>query len=304
MTAGGNSPPDHWCFDGPCHAPSLAGDAVVDVVDQLRALIPGWALRPIPSGPPDAEHLAMNRCDGGILLSGGAMARAELVPNAFSAAYHIAGRVFETLAESLPGGLVLHAGAIALGDGAFAFAGPSGTGKSCLGAAFAQAKVRLLGDDRIVVATYEAECRAHPLGLAQKLRLPLPREIANRLQPLLGQRANRRIADSLFLGWDPAVQIAPGASVPLRRIFLLRRDGADPAASIPLSRPEALHGLLENSAAPGGPARHLAAVHAMLERVPVTMLSYESCFDALQAILRACLNNNAAATGDRDGAAL
>ena len=310
MTAGGPVPPDRvlpdwWGFDDSRHALIVAGDAAMAVIDELTALMPGWPTHRVQTRPPGATPLMIRHRDNGILLSGGPTPGEEWVPDTFSAAYHIAGRAFEVLAGAQPHGLVLHAGAIFTPDdassGAIAFAGPSGTGKSCLGAAFALAGIRLLGDDRIVVSTSAAACQAHPLGLAQKLRLPLPEEIADRMAPLVSGRAARRFGDSLFLGRDPIIQAPRGAPVPLRQIFLLRRDGTAPAKTAPLSRPKSLRALLQLSAVPGGSARHLAAVRAVLERISVTPLQYGSCFDAERVILAACRVGDGATAGSCPG---
>jgi hypothetical protein len=66
------------------------------------------------------------------------------------------------LALSLLGKFVLHASAVEIGDGAVAFVGESGRGKSTLAASFATNGYRFLTDDGLVLERDGGECRVMP----------------------------------------------------------------------------------------------------------------------------------------------
>lgn len=285
MTEGGSPPRDVWTFHGLTEPFTVDGDAAVDVFTELDTLLPGWSpVRGQTRGTSQAT-VSLRLEHGTIQVIDRAGTRIESCLDPFSAAYHLSARLFEAIADAHPLGLVLHAGAIMTTTGAIAFAAPTATGKSTLAAACAMAGDQLLGDDRIVVHTNQTTCVAHPLGLAQKLRLPLPEQIADAFKPLLESRRSRRIADSLFLEWDDRAQISFGAPLPLIGIVLLDRDKSAPPRTTRPSTPEAIHDLLKLSATPGDPAQHLAAVRALVDHVTVVKLRYESCFEARDAML-------------------
>lgn len=263
----------------------IGGDAAETVLAELGTLLPGW--RPIPARP-DSDHadiISILEDHDGFHIVDQQRGGTESVPDPFSAAYHVTTRLFEALANSIEPRLVMHAGAVATKAGALAFAAPATTGKSTLGAAFTLAGERLLGDDRIVINIKHSSCEALPLGLAQKLRLPIPPPLAGKFDPLLARRSGRRIADSLFLKWDQNVQIPFGQALPLAKIILLVRDHSSPPRWTRPSKPNAVREILTLSATPGGSSRHLGAARALVEQVPIAILRYESCFEARAAIL-------------------
>ena len=285
--------PSIWTFEGLTEPFTVSGDAAPLVLRELATLLPGWRPAPGEHGAGNAVHITFNQTGNAIHLldSAGQEIGGDFnpSPDPFSAAYRLTAALFEVMAFAQPNGLVLHAGAVMTQNQAIAFAAPSEIGKSILGAACALAGKRLLGDDRIIVSSTGDTSTgnrhmAHPLGLAQKIRLPLPDAIVDEFAPLLSLRPGRRIADSLFLDWDEAVQMPPGKAVPLSALVLLHRDGATPPRMERPSQPQAVRALLQLSAAPGGPTRHLAAVRALVDHVPVTALHYASCFEALDAI--------------------
>lgn len=61
------------------------------------------------------------------------------------------------------GSFILHAGAVNVGQGAILVMGPSGRGKSTLGASFDHAGLALMGDDAMIVSSLDATPRVRPI---------------------------------------------------------------------------------------------------------------------------------------------
>lgn len=141
------------------------------------------------------------------------------------------------LALSGRGHLVLHASAVVLPNGsALAFAGPAGSGKSSLAAAFAGGGARILTDDCLLVEKKGDRWRAVPsypgLRLWPDMLAPLQAHA-----PALGNVAHymgkkRLDATALPFASTPA---------PLAAIYILRRRGARGVlASTPVARATAV----------------------------------------------------------------
>ncbi|HLZ85047.1 MAG TPA: hypothetical protein VKQ54_15895 [Caulobacteraceae bacterium] len=122
--------------------------------------------------------------------------------------------------------LPLHAAAISLAGGAVAFAGPSGAGKSTLAAHFLGRGRGVLADDILAV---DAGGHGGPLALPGLARIRLRAERAAASEP----KASLPISGHAALGaW------------PLRRIYRLRPEGADPPKVCRLRGAEAVGALL------------------------------------------------------------
>jgi hypothetical protein len=265
---------------------AVGGNGAPAVLGELETLLPGWSPRQTDTGATDIT-LSIDTEPSGFRFTEQPRGTVSWEPDSFSAAYALATELFERLVAGSTQGLVLHAGAAVLGGCAMAFAAPTMTGKSTLGAAFSLAGERLLGDERIIARLSGSSPEAIPLGLAQKLRLPIPDTLEPRFRPLLDRRPGRRIADSLFLEWDPETQVTFGEAVPLGGIVILTRDGSVSAACTRVPKARAIREILGLSATPAGPSQHLEVVRALVEQLPVLEVRYGSCFDAREKILDA-----------------
>lgn len=169
------------------------------------------------------------------------------------------------------GVLPLHANAVVSGGEAFAFSGPSGTGKSSLSAYFASTGREILCDDVCVVSFDEAGC---PLAWPGLPRLKLWRDAATRLGYETGG------LESVIDGMDkfhlalPARQLA--GPVPLRGLYLLSRaEHGAPEAPRRLGGREALEAIMANTyrasyLQPMGLAgRHFLQSSALANRIAV-----------------------------------
>lgn len=142
------------------------------------------------------------------------------------------------LVQSKLGKLVFHASAVEVNEGAVAFVGSSGRGKSTLAASFAVNGSRFLTDDGLVVAPGAAEFEAlpgHP-----SIRLWGDSEQA--LMPPAAPRAPSmsRGAKARFLSGEDLVFC--GTARPLRRVYFL---GAGEAERIEIRRMTPAESLVE-----------------------------------------------------------
>lgn len=147
------------------------------------------------------------------------------------------------LALSKLGKLVLHASAVDIDDGAVAFVGESGRGKSTLAASFATNGARFLTDDGLVLEMVGGAYRAMPSH--PSLRLWEDSE-----DSLLGEHARKAPA----LPFTPKSRFFAGEHIafcnrplPLRRVYFLG-DGTRPDAAFErISPSEALIELVRHS---------------------------------------------------------
>lgn len=198
-------------------------------------------------------------------------------------------------AEGVP---VLHASAVALGDRAVAFVGPSGVGKSVLSAELLRLGCGFVADDGLALRRDEDpdergawRCfpgppllRLWPSGLESRLEIP-----AHTLP---------RVHETL----DKRRLLLPGEGarpLPLAAVYALRRE-PEAGGEVRISRcglRDALVRLIEHSvaaapaAALGLSGRRLELLAGVVERVPVRVLRYPSGTDSAARVLEAVLRD-------------
>ena len=134
------------------------------------------------------------------------------------------------LALSARGHVVLHASAVVLPDGrALAFAGPAGSGKSSLAAAFALAGGRILTDDCLPIRPTSGGWSAVPSYPGLRLWPDMLRPLAadrHVLADVAHYTGKKRLTGS-------ALPFASGAA-PLSAVYILRRRGSRAALAVSL----------------------------------------------------------------------
>lgn len=160
---------------------------------------------------------------------------------------------------------IVHAAALIAPDGgAVALVGPTHAGKSTLTLLLAAAGWPILGDDVIAVATGDAGApQAIGLGLAPKLRRPMPPRVAARAGAWADARRAARIGAVDYLHPRSGELAAIDTAAPLRALVRLERDtpaeseGQPRAELRPAGRAEMVRALTDNLFAPdlGGRAR-------------------------------------------------
>jgi hypothetical protein len=169
-------------------------------------------------------------------------------------------------------GLVpLHANAVVVEGGAYAFCGPSGAGKSTLAAHFQKSGYELLCDDVCPVA-FDADDR--PLAWPGVPRLKLWSEAAQALGH--DPAGLDLVADDLEKYHLPVARLGEPRPVPLRRLYVLgRAEEGSGGAIVRLTGRDAMRAVLANTyrgmylPAMGLGARHFGQCAAMLRSIAV-----------------------------------
>ena len=177
----------------------------------------------------------------------------------------------------------LHCGAVTICGTTLVLAGARRAGKSTLVARLsAFPEVDILCDDVLPIA---ADGRAVALGLAPRLRLPLPESAS----PAFRQHVTRWLgpADDRY-GYLPTPNLlSHGKTVPAHVFLLLDRRDEGPARLHGLTEDETLCRLLERSiAGPAGPEPSFAAAHDLAKRLTGMRLVYSDLEEATTLLLR------------------
>ncbi len=198
------------------------------------------------------------------------------------------------LALSKQGRIVFHASAVDTGNGAVAFLGESGRGKSTLAASFASGGQRFLTDDALLLDPAEGSYLVQPSH-------PSIRLWDDSREALLA--ADAELAPPVQ--YTPKARILSGDSLPfcnaarrLRRVYFLG-DGSVEKLTIQSMRPsEAMIGLVKNSFLLDIEAQEMLASHldllAELVALPIYYhLDYPRAFAALPAVCQGILEHSA-----------
>jgi hypothetical protein len=175
------------------------------------------------------------------------------------------------IAALLQGYEVLHAGAVAIGDGVVAISGPSGAGKTSLTLQLVLGGARFFTDDVLPLSVDGDSLLAHPgLGLAsvrvREHALLGPSATAALGEPI-GQTGRAKLHYVLATGDEP---------LPLRALYLLRPAAGDAAGRIrPLPDAEPLQLLTTTFLSQVRRPEHLASLLDVCARLSTTVPVFE-----------------------------
>jgi hypothetical protein len=196
------------------------------------------------------------------------------------------------LALSRQGRLVFHASAVALADGAVAFMGASGRGKSTLTAGFAQGGFRFLTDDGLQLD----ECED---GYLVRPSHPSIRLWKDSQEALVGDRATLgapvQYTSKARILADDSLSFCPEAQT-LRAVYFLGEGGAQSTTFRHLSARETFIELVKNSFLLDIEARDLITAHfdrlSRMVRLPIYYrLDYPRRFELLAGVRQAILKH-------------
>lgn len=258
----------------------------------LDTLTPHWPHRLAGAADgPEPVHVSVIADKGGyrVVTPGGNVA-ALWFADPLSAAHAAAGALIEARLAREPDALAVHAAAVVMGNRALVLMGASQSGKSTLALHLAAAGRVLLGDDRILLSAHEpgVAAIAIALGLAPKVRLPVPHDLGPRFRNFVAARENGRddAAGAAFLALMPGEQAAHGERVPVAALIHLSRQNIGPTRIFPISRSQAVRAIIDQGAAPHLPGGAILALAAKISaRVPTFTLSYSSSRRAADALI-------------------
>ncbi len=192
------------------------------------------------------------------------------------------------------GRLVLHAGAVRVGQEAIAFIGETGRGKSTLTASFHAAGYRLLSDDGIVLAEAQGTTLAQPTYSSLRL---WPEAVAGLFAcaPDLAPMAHYSRKQRVILADAPN-----NTPIPLAAIYVLAPATGEDAASISLTRMspgEACMAIIRNSFQLDVTDRRramglLTVASEIAEQLPVFSLDFPRSFECLPDVREAILGQH------------
>ncbi|MEQ8398835.1 hypothetical protein [Thalassobaculum sp.] len=257
----------------------LRSPAPVGVAEALALAAPGWAVCPSYDG------LSVEPACGRLRVRG--LGVDQLADDAWEAAHWVLAGAIAARVEAMPGALVLNAGAALLADRAVVFAGASHAGKSSMALHLAASGIPLLGDDRLILGIAADPPSATALGLARKVRTPLPDDFSESARRLAaGTRAGHG-GGADVLTWDPSIDRDAGTTAAVVRIVLLRRDPAVQVSRlVGLGAAEAVAQLLPLCGRHAGSAAALLeAVARLVRSVPVQRLEAPNAAAAAECLI-------------------
>ncbi len=266
------------------------------VQEALAKILNGWPPTEAPDDPENPPVSTVVGVGGIHALSSTYLDEPLTGLPAASAACGVIADLGQDYFEERPGCFSLHCGAFTLCDRLIAVTGPKRAGKSTLVARLtAEEDIQVWCDDMLPI---ESDGLATGLGIAPRLRLPLPGHASDRFKAhvarWLGPHDDR-------YGYVCAPTIAPhGARAKLSALIVLDRRAAGPARLHRLGPDAAVHHLLtQNMSDLQSAEKALAKVQSLAERMICLQMVYADLEDAV-ALLRGALGGAAPLDPDLD----
>ncbi len=260
-----------------------------EVVEGLEAILTGWRLRRLPSALSRRQDAQVKRMRTGFAWRSSRMPKPQLWDehppvSAMQVVCDVHDVLFDWFLKANPRHLCLHGAAMRIGGGLVCFPSVQRTGKSTLCVELAARGHTVYGDD--VLAIEPGEGLGVALGIAPRLRKPLPKSVGALLFRFVNERAGPFDRRWVYVGLRES-EIAPlGETAPISAFVLLRR-GARGARLEPVPKSEMLKEiLLQNFAHQVPPVETLDRLMRLTERVPCYRLRYGSVMGAAQLIER------------------
>jgi hypothetical protein len=265
---------------------TIAFTGCPEVAEHLESILYGWRLRR-PSSPTWTPDAHVRRTKAGFVWRSAVMAKPELWDahppvSAMQAVCDVHDVLFDWFLAANPRHLCLHAAAVRIGESLICFPSVQRAGKSTLCVALAARGHTLYCDDVLPVEPKHDFGVA--LGIAPRLRKPLPRSFGANLSRFVARRARPSDRRWTYVNLGPG-EIAPlGESAPIRAFVLLQR-GASRARFEVVSRSAMLEEiLLQNFARKLPPVEILDRLMRLTGRVPCYRLHYGSISGAARLL--------------------
>lgn len=196
---------------------------------------------------------------------------------AVSAACSVIVDAVKAAIEANPSRLCFHCGSVLLGGQLVLLAGPFRAGKSSLIARMAADGHAVFGDD--VLPLDEEDLRGVAIGVAPRLRLPLPASSSKAMRAFVTQWATAQ--DDRYLYFRPPSLAMRGANAPLGAVVLLDRRTDGPAQLLQATEGAALRSLIARNFSRADSAQELLdRLHGVAARLPRFTLRYSSLEEA------------------------
>ncbi len=255
------------------------------LAEALRAAMPGWPLARWPAPAARSRELSAWGEGNGYCQAVAGRSRPRWLPGLATAAGSLIADLIPPFLESRPGMMGLHCAAVEVDGRLVLFPATHRTGKSLLSAAFAEAGYRVFGDD-VLMLTATGEGLA--LGVAPRLRLPLPDLLSPRLRRFIAE--HDAVSDDRYhyLALDGDRLAGHGEARPIGAIVMLERVPGIRAPSLTRLTPgDGLLHLLGQSLAgeDHDPAHLLQRLLPMMQDLPCRLLRYDDPVSAVERVV-------------------
>ena len=284
--------------------PGLDGRIILEnaeeVLSALNDLMTGWVpdvavIHPGTDMPDAAQVLSMVRRSGDRMELHSPWLDAPLEGlQTASATCGVVADIAQAFCNQQAGCLGLHCGAVRINGHLIALTGPSRAGKSTLMSRMtAEADMTVFCDDILPVLS---DGLAYGLGLAPRLRLPLPDSVSDAFCAHVA--ACMGPSDSRY-AYLCGPNIAPhGTRAAIGALIVLARGADCPARLHRMEASEAVqHMVRQNISAPGEGRAHFDQVTRMAQNLPCLKLVYSDLEDAVALLRRAFGADSLAASG-------
>ncbi len=274
---------DSLCLAGPRSAIALAGDLAL--AREAAPLYAAWP-RAGPDGsaaaavPPSGLDLSREGKDWRLSPRGAAV-ESQSFAQGYEACNGLIGGLIGEYVVQDPGLVSVHAAAALTGAGVLVAVADAFAGKSTLATALAWQDCPLVCDDRVVIVA-GPPVQARALGLAAKMRLPLPDDLPPSFREFIGAATLPHWPGIAALALDGRHQCPFGREAPVAAWLLPARDPARTGVDLePVERAAVVRALAEQTFAPHLPVADLLRRCATLaEAAPCYRLRYAASAEA------------------------
>lgn len=247
----------------------------------LQAAAPDWPFRRVRSSDPPAAEVGKRNGRYVIKLP----EEEEIEASAVAAACSVICDVAMAFADERPDQLSLHCAAVLVAGRLVVMPSRSHAGKSTLVARLAADGHAVFGDDMLLVDRQDEHGIA--LGVAPRLRLPLPRHAGDAFAAFVARHSGARDRRYLYLDMPPSLLARRGDIAPVGAVVLLDRQAEGPARLWRAPANAAIQALIrQNVTLCAAPADLLRRAAALIGRVPCLTMAY-SDLDEAAALFRA-----------------
>ncbi len=279
-------------FDGIARPVALVGCG--HLLPILRAALPSWPFAQVAEAGTEPV-ITLVRRGGRHVIRNPWMDEAILETSDVAAVCSLIVDLVKAFVEDNRDLMCLHGGAALIGDKLLVLPSTYRAGKSTLLAQLAADGVPVFADDVLPIGGPSDHGRA--LGIAPRLRLPLPGGAGPRLRAFVDRHAGP--GDGYYLYLDPPADLLPayGATAPIGAVVMLDREDDAPAELFAAPRAAALRALIGRNFGIGpGAGDILDRLAAVTDGVPCLTLRYGDLADASQ-LLRETFGGGATAVG-------
>lgn len=188
----------------------------------LQAAMPGWALTECARQPVEPDICVWQQ-EEGFWQQAPALPKGMWLETAVGTACSVIADVSGAFLRQHPDYIGLHCGSAEIDGQLVIFPESHRAGKSTLTSAFAAAGFRVFGDD-VVALTPEGE--GVSLGIAPRLRLPLPTGIDSEFQDFVSTHQGPSDDRYGYLALDETLLASHGVKRPIGAIILIDRDNS------------------------------------------------------------------------------